>query len=188
MLKPLIPSMTDRRRELASTHIPGDEVDRVYEAYKSVMAEYISVADRISPQLIENPPQTEKLDASIKSALVTMAKARIKGGLGKIAWMSFVVFDPDYTMDWQDEKLLPAAVVHRRLHQSDFYLSEFRLLKSHAKDVDWTVTVQSPDSKSVVQKRREFPMWGLEHKHNLDNHPKAQAWYRAQLQARGIVK
>lgn len=189
MSDPIIPSFTDKRREAAEGLIPGDETDFVYEAYKECLSKFIaSLPAPLVVTDIENPRDPAEMDSLIKSALVSMAKKRVRGGLAKLAWMSHVCFDPDMALDWSDAKHLPMAVLHRRIHQSDFYLSEFRALSEHSDGSDWKVQVRSPDGSGVVMKDRVFPMWGIEFTHGLDNHLKAQAWYRTQLKERGIVR
>ena len=189
MSGPVVPSLTDKRRELASSVIPGDEVGRVYSAYKSCLSALIK-AYTSPPDVadIKDPPRELGVDVLIRTELVGLASGGIRNGLSKLAWMSFAVFDPDYTLDWEDDRYIPAAVLHRRLYQSDFYLSEFRLLKQNRGNDAWYVQMRSPDGGGVVQKRRVFPMWGIEVRHGLDNHEKALAWYRSRLRERGIVR
>lgn len=176
-------------REVAGSLIPGDEVDRVYACFTKVLD---TVARRASvefaPEHVEDPPDPVKMDIAVRDGLVEMAKHGVRGGLSKLTWMSYALTADDYLLREHRPDMLAAAVLHRRLHQSDFYLSEFRRLQANEASKTWTVTVQSPDGKSVVQKPRVFPMWGLEVENGLNNHQKAKAWYRSRLRERRMIK
>jgi len=184
-----IPELTDGGRELATSLVPGDEVDFVYAQYRAALSDVVRKSSvQFLPDHVDNPPEPKMLDQAIRKQLIAIAKRGIMGGLAKMAWVSYVVIADEYLLSESRVEMLPAAVLHRRLHQSDFYLSEFRRLQENESSKAWTVTLQSPDGKSVVQKMREFPMWGIEHENKLDNYKKAKAWYKAQLMERSLAK
>lgn len=185
MVQPLIPGLTDRRRELIHQLVPEDEVDALYARYAESMKAYLAVAPELTPGAVEHPPEAKKLDAILKLALVALAQGRVRGALKKLSWVSFSVFDPDHALDWNDPRNILAAIVHTRLSQTDFYLSEYRELMDNDGKPDWYVKVRGPSG--VIRRIRVFPMWGIEHLHHLDNHKKAMAWYRVALMERGIV-
>lgn len=189
MFEQSFPQMSRGHAALAEELVPGDEVKKMHDALSSVWGGYLrAVPSEIDERMIDSPPVPEKLDSEIRKVLVTLAKDGIVSPLTKLAWLSYSVFSDNYALDGVDEKYLVAWIIHRRLHTSDFYLTEYRRLQENEENGRWTVTVMSPDGKSIVQRERVFPMWGLEVKHGLDNYQKAKAWYRQQLMERQIIK
>lgn len=186
MIEQLIPELQSGHRALASELIPGDEVDLIYKALSAVYAAYLRVSSELVESSVDDPPMQASLDAAIRTELVALAKAQIVSPLSKLAWMGYVVISDSYALNPEPQYLL-AWVVHRRLHLSDFYLSELRRLQENAETKRWQVTVVSPDGKSTVQVDRVFPMWGIEVRNGLDNYQKAKAWYRKQLMDRQII-
>ena len=174
---------------LAEELVPGDEVKKMHDALSAVWGGYLrAVPAGLDESMVEDPPVADKLDTEIRKSLVSLAKDGIVSPLTKMAWVSYAALSDNYALEGIDEKYAVMWIIHRRLHTSDFYLTEYRRLQENEENSRWTVTVMSPDGKSMVQRERVFPMWGLEAKHGLDNYQKAKAWYRQRLMERQIIK
>jgi hypothetical protein len=188
MVEQSFPPLKPGHAALAGELVPGDEVESIYGSLRQIWTAYLrAVPASLGEADIEVPPEQERLDAEIRKALVALAKSNVVSPLTKMSWTSYAVLSDNYALTGHEEHYLVVWIIHRRLHTSDFFLTEYRRLKDNEESKRWTVTVTSPDGKSVVQRERVFPMWGLEVKHGLDNYQKAKAWYRAQLIARKIV-
>lgn len=185
---PSVQTMTDARKNLLIAFVPESEAPAIWKAYSYIVKGYIDVCPDPASVDIDNAPRADRLDTMIKEQLVALAKSGVTAPLKKLSRAAYVALSPDYGAHGVDD--IPAVIVHRRLHQSDFLLTEYRDLserqKSGVASSGWTVQVFSARGEPSTVKRT-FPLWGVEVDNKIDNMVKAIAFYREALKQRQIL-
>ncbi len=143
-------------------------------------------AQRIRVTSYMQPNGADRLDAKILETIQDLAKSKVKGSLGMLAFAVEQLLKAEIRGSWEStENVKPLALLYR-LSVDAFALAQMRDLKARETSGDWTVEAKGPDGATVTFVRT-FPLWGYERLRAISSKEAAQAHYRDLLKSRGII-